>query len=128
MTTGIDTSLHALAARQIDWLGARQAVVAQNIAQASTPGYKAKDIAPFEQVLQRAPSALAATHVLHFAEAATGAGAMNARPIQTWETSHSGNTVSLDEEIMRAGEINRGFALNAAVLKSFQKLWLAGAK
>ena len=41
-----------LAARQESWLLARQRVVAQNSANANTPGYKALDIKPFEATLQ----------------------------------------------------------------------------
>ena len=43
--------LQDLAARKTAWLAARQAVVAANVANANTPGFHAKDIAPFKDVL-----------------------------------------------------------------------------
>lgn len=128
MMVSPDMPLHALASRHMEWLGARQTVVARNIAQASTPGYRARDIAPFQSILQRAPVALETSHPAHFSFGVGKAGALEARPVETWETSHSRNSVNLDQEMLRAGEVNRGFALNSAVIKSFQKFWLAGMK
>lgn len=39
-----DMSLFRMARQQMDWLGDRQAVLAQNIANADTPNYRAKDL------------------------------------------------------------------------------------
>lgn len=44
--------LFELASRQAQWLSVRQNVVAGNIANANTPHYKARDVQPFESVLQ----------------------------------------------------------------------------
>jgi len=43
--------LFELASQQARWLSARQVTVAENIANANTPGYKAADVPPFEAVL-----------------------------------------------------------------------------
>jgi Flagella basal body rod protein len=40
--------LFDLASQQARWLSARQIAVAENIGNANTPGYKAKDVPPFE--------------------------------------------------------------------------------
>ena len=42
--------LFDLAAQQARWLSARQVAVAENIANANTPGYRAADVPPFETV------------------------------------------------------------------------------
>ena len=44
-------NLFALATEKSRWLAARQATVAGNVANANTPGYVAKDIQPFDKVL-----------------------------------------------------------------------------
>ena len=71
--------IFGLAARQESWLLARQRVVAQNSANANTPGYKSLDIKPFEATLQSASLQLATTTPTHFtlddAEAETAAAA-----------------------------------------------------
>ena len=43
--------LFELASQQAHWLSARQVAVAENIANANTPGYKAADVPPFESRL-----------------------------------------------------------------------------
>ncbi len=45
--------LFDLASRQAEWLTIRQEVVAGNIANANTPKYRAKDITPFQAVLDK---------------------------------------------------------------------------
>ncbi|TGT72794.1 flagellar basal body protein, partial [Mesorhizobium sp. M8A.F.Ca.ET.161.01.1.1] len=44
--------LFELASRQAEWLSVRQEVVATNIANANTPKFPAKDVSPFEAVMQ----------------------------------------------------------------------------
>ncbi len=41
----------SIASQQNRWLSVRQSVVAQNIANVNTPGFKALDVQPFEAVL-----------------------------------------------------------------------------
>ena len=43
--------LFSVASRQADWLSVRQATVAQNVANADTPKYRAVDVEPFGDVL-----------------------------------------------------------------------------
>lgn len=43
--------IFALAEKRLSWVGQRQAVLAQNIANANTPGYLAQDVKPFSAVL-----------------------------------------------------------------------------
>ena len=51
--------LFALADRRLAWLGARQGVLAQNVANADTPGWQQRDIRPFSDVLSGSVSAAA---------------------------------------------------------------------
>lgn len=46
------TDLFSLAERRLQWLESRQSVLAGNVANANTPGYVSKDVAPFAGVLQ----------------------------------------------------------------------------
>ena len=45
-----------------------------------------------------------------------------------WETMHSGNSVSLEQELIKAGEINRSYRLNTSVVKSFHRMMLNSMK
>jgi len=81
----------------------RQAIVAENIANADTPGFKARDLLPFEETFA-AQSALGlrgtrAGHITHRAET------VFTSPFGV--ESPNGNTVSLESEMMRMTEIRQ---------------------
>jgi len=127
----ITNDVFSLAASQASWLLARQGVVAQNVANANTPGYRAADLKPFEASLQTASLALATTSPGHI-----GADASQAEPIPvaedtpagSSETFYSGNDVSLEQEMIKAGEVSRAYALNSAIVKAFNGMILQSAK
>ena len=48
--------LFDLAFRQNEWLAQRQSVISENISNPNTPGYKAKDVESFEDVMRRSVS------------------------------------------------------------------------
>ena len=47
---------------------------------------------------------------------------------EPWEITHSGNSVSLEQELIKAGEVNRAYRLNTSVVKAFHRMLLASAK
>jgi len=121
--------IFGLAARQESWLLARQRVVAQNSANANTPGYKSLDIKPFEATLKSASLQLATTSSTHFtlddAEAETAAAGENS---ENDDVYYSGNDVSQEEEMGKAGAISRAYALNTSIVKAFNGMILQAAK
>jgi flagellar basal-body rod protein FlgB len=120
--------LFELAQRRNDWLARQQAVIAGNIANANRPGFKAREIAPFEEMLASALP-LAATHAGHLQVSATASDAPPAdRADASGETFHSGNDVSLEQEFMKSGEVMRAYSLNMGLIKTFHRLLLASAK
>lgn len=114
----------ALRAR-LDQLSQRQTRIAENIANASTPGYVPRDIDTkrFEDALARAAQrsdggriAMTRTHAAHMP---TAAGTLNAqartiaRPDS--ETTLDGNAVVLEEQTMRAAETRMAFETNLSL-------------
>ncbi|HID67711.1 MAG TPA: FlgB family protein [Roseibacterium sp.] len=76
---------------------ARQAVVAQNIANADTPGYRARDVAGFGETWRSMT-----------AEAREGRAEMPMRVVDAGTpASPNGNTVSLEFEMLRGIEAQR---------------------
>ncbi|MEJ6393035.1 FlgB family protein [Gymnodinialimonas sp. 2305UL16-5] len=76
---------------------ARQAVVTQNIANADTPGYRARDIANFDETWRAMT-----------AENRMGQGEMPFRTLDArTPASPNGNTVSLEFEMLRGIEAQR---------------------
>ena len=88
--------------------GARQAVVAQNIANADTPRYQAAQIAPFKDAFDgiATSTGMQTTRPGHMT--ATG-GAPATATIATSESepSPNGNTVSLEDELLNSVAISR---------------------
>ncbi len=121
--------LFNIASKQQSWLSARQAIVAENIVNANTPGFEARDVAPFDQVLDATSTEMASSSDLHLSMAAFAQrGAIKDKATDTWETTLSGNSVSLESEMIKAGDIRTAFTLNANVVKAFHGMWLASVK
>jgi len=117
-------NLFKLASQQAQWLAVRQSAVAGNIANTNTPGYHAKDVAPFESLVAGKREGLRATHPMHL----TNASAAEAYTVETVENDNavmpSGNTVVLEQEMLKAGEVRRSYELNTAIVKSFHRMFM----
>lgn len=102
--------------RKMSWLGQRQSVLAENIANADTPDYTPQDMksGPFASMLARSvkPVTTAATHPAHM----TGAPA-NDRPAESeeqrrrYETAPSGNSVVIEEQLVKVAETQMDYQL-----------------
>jgi flagellar basal-body rod protein FlgB len=120
--------LFELAARHAQWLSTRQATIAGNIANADTPGFKARDVEPFIEVLEKTQLAMAATAPRHMVSGGTPAEAAGVAEGDSWAIKESGNSVTLEAELLKAGEVNRDFSLNNAVQKSFHRMLMMSVK
>ena len=121
--------LFAMASQNNRWLSTRQAAVAGNVANANTPGYKAQEVAPFEAAMDSVRTEMTATNAKHLSLGDTRRTSSAPVAEQTeWETMHSGNSVSLEQELIKAGEINRSYRLNTSVVKSFHRMMLNSMK
>lgn len=120
--------LFNIASRQLQHLAARQAVIAGNIANANTPGYRARDLTPFRDLMDKTALTMAATHTGHLE--ANGAGTRPARATSSagWDVVHSGNSVSIEEQMMKSGEVSREQALNSGVVKAFNRMLALSVK
>lgn len=97
--------------------GQRQAVVAENMANADTPGFKARDIAPFSQVYgSDGETGMRASRNGHM----NGAGGQSAwDSFQTdSQTDPNGNSVSVELELMKGIEAQRQHDRALAIYKS----------
>jgi flagellar basal-body rod protein FlgB len=119
--------LFDLASSQAQWLSLRQASISANVANANTPGYQSKDIEPFNKILDARVVPVATTSPNHMT-GGTSVRAQGMRKEDSWDVVHSGNSVSLEQEMLKAGDINRDFSLNTAIVKSFHRMFLASAK
>lgn len=95
----------------------RQRIIAANVANADTPGYRAEDLADFAAVHDRPAIGLRTTRGAHVA--AGDWGSAGAAPVDAGgEPSPNGNNVSLEEELVRAADARRQFDLSLSVFQS----------
>jgi flagellar basal-body rod protein FlgB len=111
--------------RQKSWLSTRQSLVAQNIANMNTPGYKAMDALPFARVMERSALEMAGASPMHMRPAPGETMAAATQPAEGWETTYSGNTVSPEQEMIKAGEIRGAFTLDTNIQRSFHSMWMS---
>lgn len=109
----------ALASAQLAHASQRHAVIARNIANADTPGFKAQDVAPldFREVSARTASASApkATRSTHAAEPTAGRPPVELRTLPARDATPNGNTVMLEEQMVQAAETRGAFELAATL-------------
>jgi flagellar basal-body rod protein FlgB len=115
-------NLFELGLRHNRWLSQRLSLVAGNVANANTPEFKSKDIAPFNATLDAMAQPLRATSAMHVSEASPIPRSSSIEEAEAGETHHSGNSVNLDQEFMKAGEISRSMSLNVGLMKAFHRM------
>lgn len=98
------------------WTGQRQAVLAQNIANANTPGYAARDVKSFKDVLaaqERTAAGLPST--------AARAGGLADRSVA--ESSLDGNAIVLDEQLEKVAETDNAHQLAMTLYKKYSGMF-----
>ncbi|HUZ72587.1 MAG TPA: flagellar basal body rod protein FlgB [Stellaceae bacterium] len=105
--------------KRMTWLGSRQTVLAENVANANTPGYVARDLPPpdFKSLLQgQKPFTLTTTQPNHIAISSNVNA--QAQPESVPDRGIDGNGVSLEEEMMKVSETANDFALTTTVYRA----------
>ncbi|KIN65919.1 Flagellar basal-body rod protein FlgB [Sulfitobacter noctilucae] len=99
--------------------GQKQAVVAQNVANADTPNYKARDIADFANTYVPADNAGAqrATRAQHLHGALNGS-MPTAAVVERDQASPNGNQVSLETETLKSVDAKRQHDRALAIYKT----------
>jgi flagellar basal-body rod protein FlgB len=106
--------------KRMAWLTERQTVLAQNVANADTPGYVARDLREpdFRKYLMHSTTAvaLAATQPGHLSVKETAAAA--AVPQKSGDAESGGHAVSLEEQMMKVSQTANDYALVATVYRA----------
>jgi len=115
-------SLFGKMKQRLTWLGQRQEVLAQNIANADTPGYRPRDMKPLEfrgmVTRQLAPVVMEVTHGAHLggqpAPAQSFSDEVNRQP---YETAPAGNAVVLEEQMAKVSETSMAHRLTTELYR-----------
>jgi flagellar basal-body rod protein FlgB len=111
-----DVPIFELAERRLAWIDSRQRLLAQNIANADTPGWKPNDLGAFSADISQAQKALARTDPHHLPPAGG-----HAPPVRKTggERAPDGNAVSLDDQLARLAETETAHDLASDLYKKY---------
>ena len=107
-------------AKRLSFIGERQSVLAQNVANADTPGYAAKDVKQpdFAKLVEGAGTRLpmVLTDAKHMLPAGTS-GAFEEVADHVKESAPNGNTVQLEDQMMKISSNASDHALTTSLYK-----------
>ena len=105
--------LFRMISQQLRWLGQRQEVLSQNVANSDTPGYQARDLEKltFGDALQQATLRPAVTRAGHLAGKAGDPGAAKVKTVTPWEVSPDGNGVVLEQQMTQLAETQADYQM-----------------
>ena len=119
--------LEAISART-SWLQARHTVLAQNVANADTPGYRPRDLAAvsFHDLISSAVTqprtGLERTHAQHIEATPTASTSAVARKVSGLEASPTGNEVILEEQAQKLAETELDYQFATGLYGKFTGL------
>jgi flagellar basal-body rod protein FlgB len=104
----------------------RQNVIARNIANADTPGYKTRDVAPFATTITNplltGSFAQRGSRVGHFRDAGQASNPQSAVAIGKGSASPNGNSVSLETEMVKSAQVRNDHQMAISVYKSTMQI------
>lgn len=108
-----DVPLFAMLKERMTWLHQRQDLLSQNVANADTPGYVARDLKAldFESALRKTSggAAMMTTNARHIAIAPTSASKFDDVAAPDVASSPNGNAVSLEMEMIKVSDTQAQF-------------------
>jgi flagellar basal-body rod protein FlgB len=112
-----DISLFKALGAKMDYLGVRQRVIAQNISNADTPGYRPQDLTKvdFGYILRRVsgdPSVrLETTDPQHMPNPNEVEASSEDKQKHMYEIAPAGNAVIMEEQLLNSNKVNMDYAL-----------------
>ncbi len=95
---------------------ARQSAIARNVANADTPGYRARDLPDFAEIYRSDDAApLRRTRAGHLGDAPVSAELAASERVGGGTMSPDGNSVSLETEMVKAADVKREHDLALAI-------------
>lgn len=119
--------LFAMMNKRISWLTKRQEILAKNIANADTPGYQPSDLQPqkFRDMLQKTGAGLEMQKTTggHIEQRRRNIRFRADEQKQTYETAPDGNSVVVEEQLMKVSETQGGYRLATNLYSKHVKMF-----
>lgn len=107
-----------LAGTRLDYLAQRQKLIAENVVNANTPDYTARDLKPFDAALNGVrPVETARTAAFHLTGGKPASAFRETGKLDLWESTPSGNAVSLEQEMTKGSDNRDAFALTTSLFQ-----------
>ena len=114
-------TLFSVVKKRLDWLGQRQEVLAQNIANADTPKYRSSDLKPFnfrdllhQETTQLNMVSNSSKHLTGRLKRIRDYAENKDKP---FETAPAGNSVVLEEQMAKVSETGANFKMTTGLYK-----------
>ncbi len=115
----LQTEIFDVAEKRLAWTSERQAVLARNIANLSTPGFQAEDAAAFKDVLAGSTGVhLARTEINHMA-GTTGPGLAGHALTKPTARTADKNGIRMEEQLMKVADTETLHATVTAIYKKY---------
>lgn len=123
--------LFALAMDRMAWLDRRQQLLAENIANSDTPGFKPSDLKPLDASKALGKSATGGTlpptvtNPMHIGAAEAGRGGaaiVSERERHPYETTPSGNAVVIEEQMMKVAETQADYQMATSLYRKYMDM------
>jgi len=127
-----DSGILGLMSSKMTYLGQKQAVLAENVANADTPSYKAKELTPFTfaDAMQSTQAGMAVTDPRHIVPASMAGVNARTKRTESLETLPSGNSVDLEQQMMEVSKTTLDYQASASIYQKFMTMMkiAAGSK
>ena len=117
-----------LALQRTQWLSSRDELIAANIANANTPGFQATDLQPFSAILDNAQVSMVSTNSAHMTPGGDAFAESRVVEASGPESTLSGNSVDVENEMMKLGEVNRDYTMATNIKRVIHQMIMSGLK
>lgn len=114
-----ENSLFSLVESKLSWLQQRQSLLAQNIANLSTPGYIPQDSSDFVSTLQNSASSLTRTNPLHLAAIPSPSLDL----LEKQQVAPDGNAVTMEDELTKVADTESQARLGTAIYRQYLNMF-----
>jgi flagellar basal-body rod protein FlgB len=111
--------LFDLAERRLAWADQRQAVLAENIANVNTPGFKSRDLRSFATTLDNASAATPVRTQPNHLAGTVAAKAPNEVVDRTQTQSPDGNAVALEQQLVKVADTETTHTLVTTIYRAY---------
>jgi flagellar basal-body rod protein FlgB len=120
----LNASYFSILRQRLDMLGERQKLIAENLANASTPGYRPRDLdmGAFERAIENQAKvagggrlAMARTDAGHMPHGHAGKASAKVEKVNDAEVTIDGNAVVIEDQMMKAAETRMAYETSLAL-------------